>query len=130
VYKVSRRVGTAGAADIGGPFGSGRLRSGQRVVWFYCRPPAGGGCQHTLELSVRSHHAAPGAAVAVTVRAYDDFGRGRAVAGAQVALGLARARTGPAGGAVLAAPASAGRARLTATATGLVPAFPVTMVIG
>ncbi|MBB4664743.1 hypothetical protein [Conexibacter arvalis] len=36
VYAVNGRVGTAGAADPSGPFGSGRLRGGQKVVWFWC----------------------------------------------------------------------------------------------
>ena len=36
VYAVDGRVASAGAADPTGPFGSGRLRRGQRVVWFWC----------------------------------------------------------------------------------------------
>ena len=36
VYKVGRRAATAGAGDPAGPFGHGRLRSRQRVTWFYC----------------------------------------------------------------------------------------------
>lgn len=36
VYAVNGRTGTAGAADQSGPFGSGRLRGGQKVVWFWC----------------------------------------------------------------------------------------------
>lgn len=36
VYAVDGRVGSAGAADSSGPFGSGRLRGGQKVVWFWC----------------------------------------------------------------------------------------------
>lgn len=36
VYAVNGRVGSAGAADPSGPFGSGPLRSGQKVVWFWC----------------------------------------------------------------------------------------------
>jgi hypothetical protein len=37
VYSVDGRIGTAGAADPSGPFGSGTLRRGQRVVWFWCK---------------------------------------------------------------------------------------------
>lgn len=37
VYSVGGRLGTAGAADPSGPFGSGRLKRGQQVVWFWCR---------------------------------------------------------------------------------------------
>lgn len=40
VYGVGRRVGTAGAADPYGPFGRGRLRTGQRVTWFWCKRAA------------------------------------------------------------------------------------------
>ena len=37
VYKVGNRSGSAGAADPGGSFGTGRtLRAGQRVLWFWC----------------------------------------------------------------------------------------------
>ena len=48
VYKVGRRAATAGAGDLGGPFGRGRLRAGQRVTWFYC--VRAGDCQRTLEV--------------------------------------------------------------------------------
>ena len=79
VYKVGRRVATAGAADPSGPFGRGRLRGGQRVTWFYCRLGSRG-CQRTLVLRLRSE---PGAVVA-TVRGYDDEGEGVPVEGATV----------------------------------------------
>lgn len=36
VFAVDGRVATAGAADVTGPFGSGPLRAGQTVVWFWC----------------------------------------------------------------------------------------------
>ena len=49
VYKVGRRAATAGAGDMSGPFGRGRLRAGQRVTWFYCVRAAD--CQRTLELT-------------------------------------------------------------------------------
>jgi len=49
VYKVGRKAATAGAADPTGPFGTGRrLRSGQRVLWFYCRLSSAGSCQRAL----------------------------------------------------------------------------------
>ena len=72
VYKVGRRLGTAGAADTSGPFGRGRLRTGARLTWFYCLLTRGS-CQRTLTLK-----ATPlgGGVVAVTVRGYDDEGRG------------------------------------------------------
>lgn len=37
VFVVNGRHATAGAADPSGPFGSGPLRRGDRVVWFWCR---------------------------------------------------------------------------------------------
>ena len=58
VYKVGRRAATAGAADPGGPFGRGRLRTGQRVTWFYCRL-RDGGCpaDARARLASRARHA-------------------------------------------------------------------------
>jgi hypothetical protein len=46
VYAVNGRVGTAGAADPSGPFGSGRLRGGQKVVWFWCAKA--GSCERSV----------------------------------------------------------------------------------
>ena len=37
VYKVGTRGGSASASDPSGPFGTGRIRSGAEVVWFWCR---------------------------------------------------------------------------------------------
>jgi hypothetical protein len=59
----------------------------------------------------------------VTVRGYDDQGRGVAVPGATVTLGSATATTDAAGVAQVAVPAS-GRLALNATRAGMVPAFP------
>jgi hypothetical protein len=116
VYKVGRRAATAGAADPGGPLGRGRLRSRQRVTWFYCRL-RDGGCQRTLELSWRAE---PGALVA-TVRGYDDDARGVAVAGATVRAGGVEALTDANGEARLALPS--GRYRAVAEKRGLVRSF-------
>jgi hypothetical protein len=117
VYKVGRRLGSAGASDPAGPFGTGRLRAGARVTWFWCRPDRQGRCQRTLELR---HAALDGGRVRVTVRAHDDHGRGALVEGATVRLGDRTALTGPDGTATL-----TGSGRLTATKAGLVAAFPV-----
>jgi hypothetical protein len=126
VYKVGNRLGTAGAAEPSGPFGTGhRLRSGQRLLWFWCR--SAGACQRTLHVSAPAR-ASAGRPVTVTVRGYDDQGRGVAVAGATVTLGSATATTGSDGRATL-TPRAAGRARLTAAKAGLVPAFPRRLAI-
>lgn len=79
VYKVATKLGTAGAADPAGPFGNGRLRNGQRVVWFYCKFDAGS-CQRSLAID----REVDGGQVTVTVRGYDDNGDGIPVAGARV----------------------------------------------
>ncbi len=45
-YEVDGRAGTTGAADTSGPFGNGRLlRTGNRVVWFWCTMAANGTCR-------------------------------------------------------------------------------------
>ena len=116
VYKVGRRAASAGAADPGGPFGRGRLRSGQRVTWFYCRM-RDGGCQRTLELRVR----AEAGALLATVRGYDDAGKGVAVAGATVGAGGESVQTDSSGSARLSLPA--GRYRAVASKAGLVRSF-------
>jgi hypothetical protein len=122
IYKVGRRVGTAGAADPAGPFGTGRtLRAGQQVLWFWCVKDDA--CQRTLEIAA-PRAIAPGGLLAVTVRGYDEQGRGVAVAGATVRLGGASAVTGADGVATLIAPTAVGRYALEAGTPGLVPAFP------
>lgn len=122
VYKVGRKAATAGAADPSGPFGSGRLRRGQRVTWFYCL--RAGDCQLTLELRARVE---AGAAV-VTVRGYDDDGKGRPVAGATVAGGGASALTDAQGRARLAP--KRGRHLLHAQKRGLIRSFDEPVAVG
>lgn len=130
VYKVGRKSGTTGAADPSGPFGTGRrLRDGQRVLWFWCVLDAVASCQRTLEATPDRGSAAPGAPVRVTVRGYDDLGRGVAVAGAQVRLGTAIAVTGADGVATVTAPA-AGEHALYAEAPGMVRSFPTGLRVG
>jgi hypothetical protein len=124
VYKVGRKAGTAGAADPAGPFGSGGLRAGDRVTWFWCVLGSADSCQRTLEVTPASSSAAAGSALRVTVRGYDDNGRGVNVAGATVTLGSASATTAADGTAMLTVPAATGRIRLGATHAGMVDAFP------
>ena len=82
VYKVGNVLGTAGAADPSGPFGSGRLRAGARVTWFWCHVTARDrGCAQTLTLAPRP---APAGTLAARVRRFDDHGQGRAAAGAML----------------------------------------------
>jgi hypothetical protein len=97
VYKVGRKLATAGAADPAGPFGDGRLREGDRVAWFYCRQLATGTCQRSLEVATE----VDGSEVAVAVTGYDDAGDGVAIAGASVRAGDERARTDGEGKATL-----------------------------
>ena len=125
VYKVGNRSGSAGAADPGGSFGTGRtLRGGDRVLWFWCVKDRRDACQRTLATTA---HATSGE-VHVVVRGFDEQGRGKPVAGATVRLGGKTATTGSDGSATLAAPA--GRHRLEASKAGLVPAFPQTVTVG
>jgi hypothetical protein len=123
VYKVGRRAASAGAADPSGPFGRGRLRRDQRVTWFYCRMKAGG-CQRTLEVRALPE---PGG-VTVTVRGYDDEGRGAPVDGASVVSEGASAITAADGSARLALPP--GRHTVVARKDGLVRSFPEAVRVG
>ena len=126
VYKVGHRLGTAPSGDASGPFGTGRrLRSGQRVLWFWCGTGRTG-CRRTLDVSA-PRTAAPGAAL--RVRAYDDHGRGRAAAGALVTITRAgasvQARVDARGLTRIPGGLAAGSYRLQATGAGRVPSFPV-----
>lgn len=124
VYKVGNRAGTTGADDPSGPFGTGRrIPSGAKVLWFWCRIGPRG-CQRTLAARPSARAMAPGARLTVSVRSYDDFGRGRAVRGAKVVLGSSSALTNASGTAMLTAPARRRGYRVRATKTGLVPAYP------
>ncbi|MET0614460.1 MAG: hypothetical protein ABW142_03380 [Thermoleophilaceae bacterium] len=115
VYKVGRRAATAGAGDTGGPFGNGRLRSRERLTWFYC--VSAGDCQRTLELSTKP---TTGGVVA-TVRGYDDGGDGVPVAGATVTSGQITGITGLDGRVQMAL--APGTHRLVARKDGLVRSF-------
>jgi len=116
VYKVGRRLATAGAADPAGAFGNGRLRGGQRVTWFYCRI-RNASCQRSLTAEPKAH---PGGAT-ITVRGFDDDGKGVPVAGATVSAGGAEAVTDATGRATL--ELASGTYRVRAEKNGLVPSF-------
>jgi hypothetical protein len=123
VYKVGNKVATAGAADPAGPFGRGRLRSGARVTWFYCRMSTKtNSCQRTLGVVGR---AASDGTLKVTVRSYDDRGRSNLVRGATVHAGSKTAKTGADGTATL--QAGGAEVRFWASAKGLVRSFEETV---
>jgi hypothetical protein len=131
VYKVGRRAGTTAAADLSGPFGTGRrIHGGQRITWFWCELQQSGSCQRTLEVRPEQSTAQPGEALRVTVRGYDDQGKGTPVSGATVRLGSATATTGAGGVAVLQVPSTPGTLKLRAARAGMVQAFPREVKIG
>lgn len=121
VYKVGTRGGTAAASDPSGPFGSGRIRSGAEVVWFWCRRALR--CQRTLKVT-GERRVRRGGQIRFRVRGYDDFGRSRVIRGATVTVGRARARTNRRG-LVSIRFIRRGLFRLRASKRGLVPAFPI-----
>ena len=73
VYKVGRRL-----PGISSSSPRARLRSGQRVIWFWCR--RAGRCQRTLATTASSS----GGRMRATVTGYDDYGRGRRMSRATV----------------------------------------------
>jgi len=115
VYKVGRRAATAGAGDMSGPFGRGRLSAGQRVTWFYCVRAAD--CQRTLEL--RATPMAGG--IVASVRGYDDAGDGVPIEGATVTAGGVTGLTTADGRVQMVLPP--GTQRLVARKDGLVRSF-------
>lgn len=125
VYKVGRKSATSGAADPAGPFGSGLLRSGQRVTWYY-GTPRGSRFQRTLELKLQAGPT-PGTALA-RVRSYDDDGSGRPEAGVTVKAGSATAATGADGSVVIAA--GAGRRSFVASKAGAIRSFTERLTVG
>jgi len=127
-YKVGGIAGTTGAADPSGVRGDGRLlRSGERVLWFWCEASAGG-CERTLEVSAPAT-VGPGGTMTVRVSGYDNEGRAVPVAGALVRLGSDFATSTASGLASVIVPGAPGRYTLSAARSGLVPAFPETIVV-
>jgi hypothetical protein len=115
VYKVGRRAATAGAGDMGGPFGRGRLRAGQRVTWFYCVRAAD--CQRTLAVRVEPM----AGEIVATVRGFDDAGDGVPIEGATVSAAGLTGLTAADGRVQMALPP--GTHRLVARKDGLVRSF-------
>jgi hypothetical protein len=128
-YKVDHVSGSTGAGDPSGPRGDGRrLRSGARVLWFWCNAFAGG-CQRTLDIAPSTTAVSPGALLNVIVTGYDNEGRGTPIVGAIATLGSDFASTGAGGSAGLIAPGTPGRYALSASRATLVPSFPETIVV-
>jgi hypothetical protein len=131
VYKVGRKAGTTAAGDMSGPFGTGhRIHNGQRITWFWCELQQSGSCQRTLEVRPARTTAKPGEALSVTVRGYNDQGKGVGVQGATVRLGTATATTSLDGNAVLTVPQTTGTLSLAAKRAGMVSAFPGKVKVG
>ena len=118
VYKLGHRAPGTGAADP-----VSRVRASTRVRGFGGVQDSGGGCQRTLEATPDRTSALPGETLQVTVRGYDDNGRGVPVAGATVRLGGAGAISDERGVATVTVPAGGGR--VVARKAGLVRSFPV-----
>lgn len=128
VYKVDGRNGTTPAADPSGAFGTGRLlRTGQRVLWFWCDMGTTG-CQRTLRVDA-PRTVSPTGALTVRVQGVDDRGKATPVAGAAVTAGTASATTAADGTATLAGPWS-GTITVEAAKAGLVPSFPEEVLAG
>ena len=128
-YKVDNVAGSTGAGDPSGPRGDGRrLRSGQRVLWFWCRASRRG-CQRTLATAPASSTVRRGGSLEVSVTGYDNEGHRAPVAGAIVTLGSDFASTNASGRAALIAPSSPGSYALSASRRGLVSSFPETIVV-
>lgn len=117
VYKVGHKLATAGAADPTGPFGNGRLRAGDDVVWFYCSQFSNGTCQRSLAVET----AFDGGRLTVTVRGYDDAGDAIEIAGATVHAGGRKATTDAQGRATLTL--KRGRHKVYASKKGTIRSF-------
>ena len=86
-YKVNNRAGTAGAADPNGPFGSGTVRHGSRILWFWCTyDPTTYACQRNLEV-VGPTMISAGSRFTVSVLAFDDAGTSIPAADVNVTVG-------------------------------------------
>ena len=121
VYKVGRRLPGVSASSP-----RVRLRSGQRVIWFWCR--RAGRCQRTLATAARSS----GGRMRVTVTGYDDAGRGRRMSRARVIvrrIGTSSRRTYRTGssGTVSFRVRRGARYRIDSRRSGVVRGFPTTV---
>jgi hypothetical protein len=126
VYKVANKAAPAGGGDPSGAFGRGLLRSGQRVTWFWCVSLADQeGCQRTLELKVDD---VASKEQRVSVRGYDNAGKGIPIEGATVSSQAGAAGTTDASGSATLF-LGAGTNTLVASKDGLVRSFPVRVTV-
>ena len=121
VYKVGRANPSRSASDP-----AGRLRSSQRVTWFWCRQV--GNCGRTLATTGRSSRGR----MRVIVTGYDDYGRGRRVPSATVLVRMIGSRTRRtlrtgSDGTVLVAVRPGRRYRIDSRRTGMIRGFPTTV---
>ncbi len=123
VYKIGHKAPGSGAGDP-----ASHLRTGDDVLWFWCRNGAHG-CQRTLAVVPERTTAAAGSALRVTVTAYDDEGKGVPGAGATVRLGSATARADADGVATLTVSQHTGTLQAVATEHKLVRSFPVAVKV-
>jgi hypothetical protein len=125
VYKIDDRTPGTGAAEA-------RLRTGDRLLWLYCKQDqASGGCQRSLRVVPAKKSGLAGESLPVRVFGYDDKRSRRLVPGARVTLTkgdeeVLTTVSSAEGSAMLTLPA-AGRYELEATFDGLAPSFPVTV---
>jgi hypothetical protein len=123
-YKVNDRAPEVGAGDP-----AARVRTGDRVLWFYCVfEDSARSCQRSLRV-IPDAGARAGQSLRVRVRAYDNAGRSAPAPGATVTLGAASAVAG-ADGIARVVPPARGRLMLVAAKPGLVRSFPATLVAG
>lgn len=136
-FKVNNRAGTAGSADASGPFGTGPLANGDKVVWFWCVFDANWACQRNLAISVPTA-ASPGSTITVTVTAVDDFGVAIPASRVKVTAGSATATTSADGKASLKVPSASGQVSVravdavaaSARYVQRVPSFPAVVTVG
>jgi hypothetical protein len=113
-YKVDNRAGTAGAADPSGPFGSGLIKSGSRVLWFWCvYDPTTYACQRNLVITAPARGSV-GVPLTVSVKACDDSGACIAASNVRVSIDGSESVVTSNAGTASFTPAAAGKHVVTA----------------
>lgn len=121
-YKVNDRAGTLGAANAEGPFGRSLLRTGARVLWFFCNySKRYRTCQKSLRMRA-SRSARRGRPFQVRVSACNNSGRCRPAAQASVHFGRWSTKMGRKGRLSF-KPRRRGTFKLRVTRKGALPSF-------